>query len=129
MKRTSTLEPLDVGARIEELRQLKLGWLDGKGLPPAHDGLAWLSAEFARSYPDELPSPYLFPTPEGRILVEWALKPWSPSLEVDLAAKRGEWHALNLDTDDESTKELDLANAAEWKWLADQISKMRGNAE
>jgi hypothetical protein len=123
------VESLDIAARIEELKLLKRGWLDGKGLPPAHDGLVWLAAAFAHFYPADLPSPYLFPTAEGRVLAEWSLRPWSPSVEIDLASKRGEWHALNLDTDAEVTKELVLDDSETWKWLAEQISAMRGEVE
>ena len=74
------LDPLDIPFRIGELRQLKLGWLDGQGIPPTHDGLDWLSQSFYSSYADDAPLPYLYPTPEGRVLAEWSHKPWSSSL-------------------------------------------------
>ena len=125
----SILDPLDIGARIDEFKSLKAGWLDGQGIPPPHDGLDWLVASFNSSYPDNLPLPYLFPTPEGHVLAEWELKPWSPSLEIDLAKKQGVWHVLNLETDEEETKELDLTKADDWKWLAQRIHDFGGEAE
>lgn len=129
VEHVTILDPLDIGARIDEFKLLKAGWLDGEGFPLAHDGLDWLTGAFTRSYPDDLPLPYLFPTPEGHVLAEWAMKSWSPSLEIDLAKKRGAWHALNLDTDAEDTKEIDLTNADHWEWLAQQIRNLSGEVE
>ncbi len=122
-------DPLDIDARLGELKLLQAGWLDGQGIPPAHDGLDWLSEAFDRHYPDDLKLPYLFPTPEGHVLAEWSLKPWSPSLEIDLATKRGEWHALNLDTDAEDTQDLDLTNADDWRELTRRIRNLGGKVE
>lgn len=115
------LDPLDIVARLAEFKRLKLGWLDGKGVPPSLDGLDWLADSFATSYPADAPLPYLFPTPEGRVLAEWSLPPWAPSIEIDPTEKWGEWHALNLDTDVEETRTLDLTNPNDWEWLAERV--------
>ncbi|HEX8201990.1 MAG TPA: hypothetical protein VF590_16055, partial [Isosphaeraceae bacterium] len=123
------IDPLDVRARVEELKSLHHGWLDGKGLAPSSADLDWVAAAFEEQYPDDLQLPYLFPTPAGRILAEWSLGPRSLSLEIDPAAKRGEWHALNLHTDDEAEKDLDLATTDGWAWLAEQIRSADGVAE
>ena len=115
------LDPLDIGIRIDELKLLKEGWLDGKGVPPARQGLDWLETSFDVLYPADVALPYLFPTPEGRVLAEWLLSPWSPSVEIDIVAKSGDWHALNLETDAEDTRTLDLSNPTDWEWLAERI--------
>jgi hypothetical protein len=115
--------------RLEELKELKIGWLDGKGSPPSHVGLNWLADSFDELYPSDSRRPYLFPTPEGNILAEWHLKPWAPSLEIDLSTKRAEWHALNLDTDVEASKKLDLTKPEDWTWVAEQIRTLGGGAE
>ena len=124
-------EPKWVGMRIEELRLLKDGWLDGNGVALSPDGLDWLARTFDSNDPNGMTLPYLFPTPEGRVLAEWSLKSWSwsPSLEIDLATKRGEWHALNIDTNEEASKELDLKDTNAWAWLAEQIRALGGVAE
>ena len=112
---------MNLGARIEELKLLKPGWLDGTGVPPAHGGLAWLNRAFDEYYPEELPRPYLFPTPEGHVLAEWSLRPRSITLQIDLSARSGDWHALDLVTDAEETRELDLREPECWQWLARRI--------
>ncbi len=114
-------DPLDVRGRIAELRLLRNGWLDGRGIAPSQVGLDWLAESFATCWPDDIPPPYLFPTPDSHVLAEWSLPPWTPSLEIDLAHKTGDWHALNLDTDGEETKSLNLSDAAGWNWLAERI--------
>ncbi len=117
------LDPLDIRARVDELKLLRDGWLDGAGTAPSQHGLDWLAEAFERHYPDGAPLPYLFPTPEGRILAEWSLKPWALSLDIDLAVKTGEWHALHLNTDAEESRGLDLASATDWNWLTQQIRR------
>ena len=125
----AVIDPLDVRARVEELKLLRNGWLDGKGLAPPPAALDWLTSTFEEHYPDDLRLPYLFPTPAGRVLAEWSLAPWSLSLEIDAGAKRGYWHALNLDTDGEADKELDLVSGDDWAWLAEQVRFTGGVVE
>lgn len=121
--------PLDIRARVEELKRLRDGWLDGKGLAVPHSALDWITTTFEERYPDDLRLPYLFPTPTGRVLAEWSLTPWSLSLEIDAVEMKGSWHGLNIDTDQEVEKELDLAGACDWLWLAEQVRAMGGVAE
>ena len=126
VKPISILDPLDVGVRIDELKQLRAGWLDGKGVPPNHNGLDWLAASLDRHYPDDLSLPYLFPTPEGLVLAEWSLGSNSLSLEIDLAAKSGVWHTLNLDTNAEETKTIRLDDPDGWKLFANALRSLGG---
>jgi hypothetical protein len=125
-EKVSFPDPLDIRTRLDELKLLGPGWLDGKGIPPSHAGLDWLADAFDAYYADDIPLPYLFPTPEGHVLAEWSLKPWSPSLEIHLAVKGAEWHCLNLDTDEESEKDVDLGKAEDWLWLGKEIRTLCG---
>lgn len=125
----TVIDPLDVRARVEELKLLRHGWLDGKGVAPPPAFLDWITTAFEERYPDDLRLPYLFPTPAGRVLAEWSLAPWSLSLKIDPATKRGYWHALNLDTDQEAEEEIDLSSADIWTWLAEQVRSTGGVAE
>ena len=119
----SILDPLDIGARIDEFKLLKAGWLDGQGIAPSHSGLDWLTGAMNRFYPDDLPLPYLYPTPEGGIQAEWSHKPWEISLEINLDARMGNWHALNLDDDAEQIETLNLDDASSWQWLNGEIRR------
>ena len=67
------LDPNDVAARLDDLRGIKNGWLDGRGFAPSSQGLDWLARCFASYYPDALPPPYLYPTAEGGVQAEWSL--------------------------------------------------------
>lgn len=108
---------LDVAAQLADLAQLEDGWLDGDGLAPDREALAWLADRFERCWPRDLPLPYLYPTPEGGVQAEWSLPPHEISLEVDLGARMGEWHALNLVTGAEETRACDLGGAGS-AWAA-----------
>jgi hypothetical protein len=120
------LDPLDVPLRIEELKQLRAGWLDGKGVAPLAQGLDWLAGAFEQYYPPQATLPYLFPTPEGQVLAEWSLGPWAPSLEIDLETRQGQWHLYNQQTQTESNETFDLNQPAAWSNLAARIGTMSG---
>ena len=127
--RVNVIDPLDVRARIEELKLLRDGWLDGSGVAATASSIDRVGAQFEGRYPDDLRPPYLFLTPEGHLLAEWSLKPWSLMSEIDCHAMIGEWHALNLETDAETERELDLTSEADWAWVADQVRSAGGDAE
>jgi antitoxin (DNA-binding transcriptional repressor) of toxin-antitoxin stability system len=123
--RTNT-DPLDVGARIEALKLLKNGWLDGKGLAPPPDGLDWFAGVFGRYFPDDLPLPYIYPTAEGRVRTEWSVGQHELSLNVDLNTRIGAWHSLNLGNDTDLSRELHLNEAGAWEWLIDELRRLVG---
>lgn len=117
------LDPLDVPARLDELRHMQDGWLDGGGKVPSHQELDWLSTSFQRNFPDELPLPYLYPTPEGGIEAEWSLGTHSAILEFHLDTHQGDWLQFSKDSEDEeSSRSLDLDKMGAWHWLATVIS-------
>lgn len=118
--------PLDVAAQLADLARLEDGWLDGEGRALDREALAWLADRFERCWPRDLPSPYLFPTPDGGVLAEWSFPPCEASLDVDLNARTGEWHALNLETDAADTRTCGLGSDAEWAWLAGRVGMIRG---
>ncbi len=123
VEHVTALDPLDVPARLDELRLLRDGWLDGYGHAPSSDGLDRLEASFAEYYPDDLPLPYLYPTPEGGVQAEWTFAPNDISLCIDLDSQRGDWSLLNTTSgeDDEATVELD--SPVGWESLVDLLRK------
>ena len=66
--------PLDVAARLDELRAMQDGWLDGDGKAPDHAGLDWLADAFNHYYPDTAPLPRIYPTEEGGVRMEVGLQ-------------------------------------------------------
>lgn len=119
-------DPLDVRARIGELKLLKNGWLDGKGLAPPPDNLDWFARVFDRYFPEDLPLPYLYPTAEGGVRAEWSIRPHELSLNIDLTAQTGTWHSLNLSDDTDHSRELHLNEAGAWGWLVGEIRQRAG---
>ena len=108
VEQVTFLDPLDVPARLDELRAMQDGWLDGAGKAPTHAGLSWLSTNFERYFPDDLPLPYIYPTPEGSIEAEWSLGSHSAILEVNLATLQGNWlRFAKEDDNDEDSRTLE----------------------
>lgn len=119
-KRTTAPDRLNVPAQLDKLRDMQPGWLDGEGNAPSHSGLDWLSGVFSRHYPKNATLPYVYPTPEGGVDMEWSIGKREISLGIDLVNHRGEWSRYNTDTDQSDEKTLDLDESADWKWVADQ---------
>ena len=114
--------------RIEEIRQLKHGWLDGAGLALRSDHLDWFVAAFERHYPDDLPLPRIYPTESGDLQVERSLPRDEISIEIDLASRRAIGHALAKVGDAESAFEVDLGTDPGWIELARLIRGHCGQA-
>lgn len=114
-------DPLDIAARLAELRELKNGWLEGEGLPPDQPGLEWLERLFEERYPDELPLPYLCPTADGGVHAEWSFPPLEVGVDIDLTERRAVWYSVDMGSDKDDTRDLDLDDEQEWAWFVDQI--------
>lgn len=115
---------LRIRARLDSMRNLEDGWLEGAGIAPNVGGLDWLAEAFARQYPEQTPRPYLYPTAEGGVQAEWSFTGWRASLEVDLSSHGGNWFALNLETDSAEERQLRCDEAADWQWLVRRIHDM-----
>ena len=119
----SLLDPLDIPTRLDEFRDMKDGWLEGEGVAPGLDGLDWLAATFDRHFPNDLPLPYLYPTPKGGVQAEWSLSANEISLEVDLVTHHGAWHRLEMNTHADDVQKLKLDDNG-WDWIVAEIRKM-----
>ena len=91
-------------SRVEQLRLLKDGWLDGYGTALNQDGLTW----FVEHFPIELSLPYLYPTAEGGLRVEWSNIDSEMSLDINLSTKSAIWHKLCYTKDKTETEILNL---------------------
>ncbi len=121
--RADLLDPLDVPARLDELRAMQDGWLGNGSKAPSHTGLDWLSASFERQFPGDLPLPHMFATLEGGIQAEWSISTASLDLEIDLNRHNGHGLFFYHGHDTESQYELsfDLDDANDWERLSNQI--------
>jgi hypothetical protein len=126
VEEVNILDANDVLARLDELRVLQDGWLDGIGLAPSADGIAWFAQEFEARYPRDAVLPYVFPTAEGGLQLEWGLSAGEVSLEINLATKQAEWHRFNLSSNEEVTFLLDLGRADSWEVLAQEVRNAGG---
>jgi hypothetical protein len=101
--------------RIEELRLLEQGWLDGEqGSPANQDGLTWLKDELW--YLEESFLPWIFPTVEEEdVLLEWSINYYEISLWINTKTKHGHWYSFNVgDADDFKEYDLDLSTKESW---------------
>jgi hypothetical protein len=58
--------------RVNELAQLRNGWLDGEGLAPSPAAIQSLHRVLTLLATARLPEPALFPSPEGHIEMQWS---------------------------------------------------------
>ena len=105
-----------------KLAELKPGWLDGKGLALNPDGLQALVRDFDNWFDPTLPLPYLYPTAEGGVQVEWSINQWEISLEIDLLQRRAQYQALFVPDQRTQESEFNLADQAEWVRLNQALS-------
>lgn len=130
IQRVTSIRPRDVPARLDELRDMRDGWLEGGGLAPKSNELDWLSTAFERYYPDDVLLPYTYPTPEGGISMEWSVENNAVILDIDLDAHSAEWLWFDRDSDDEFERTLNMDESADWQWLVSEIRSklMTGSA-
>lgn len=114
----SILDPLDVSARIDDFRSLKNGWIDGEnGLALAEENLNWFLNQFESIFSNELPLPYVYPTEEGGLQLEWEFSEHDISVEINLETHWAEWHDYDMISKEAKTKTLNLEMLPDWGWL------------
>jgi hypothetical protein len=118
--------PTAVDAQIDSLRGLGPGWLDADSPALSGEGLTWLSSLLVPFLPGfELPTPYLYPTPEGHVRAEWSARRWDLYAEFDLAKHEVEVLASRIDSDEVGARQLALgvpgAEAQLGRFLADHM--------
>jgi hypothetical protein len=119
----SILDELDVVSRLQELAELKDGWLDGLGKAPHAEGLKWLTKSFVEMFDPDLPLPRLYPTAEGGIQAEWSINSWEITLELNLFNMSAEYQALRISDNASEDLLFNLAEDEDWKKLNDKLKK------
>lgn len=105
--------------RIDYLRNMSDGWLDGDGYAPSKEGLDWLEG-WLEGLPST-PHPYIYPMFDGGIQIEWTRGDWELSLEIDLAQRKGSWHGLNMSSDEEEMRDLNLTEMEDNLWIVAKL--------
>lgn len=127
VEHVTSLDPLDIETRLEELAKLEDGWLDGKGGALDRASLIRLTQVFDEGFSPDLPLPYLYPTPEGGVQAEWTLGDWEVSLEIALPSLVAEYQAVHMATAE--TREKVLLLAAEdglgWTVLNEALAQLQ----
>lgn len=84
---------------IDDLSNLKDGWLEGQGVAPNRMNLEQLSDDLVEVFPPGIGYPAVVPTEDGNVSLEW-IKPTSRiELEVNFAENRLELYATDIETD------------------------------
>jgi hypothetical protein len=117
----SVLDPLDVSYRLEELAQLKRGWLEGEGVALSKGGLKTIEADFIFRFPDDKMLPHIFPTPTGDLLLEWSTSERECTLEVNLITRKGHWTDETFTTGVFNEMEIDLTQGEDWDKMLTQL--------
>lgn len=116
----------DLWSRLQEIAALKDGWLDGQGKAPDAKGLEWFAEKIRGYSPEGLRLPYVYPTVNGGIRLEWTIGTREISFDVDLANRIGNWHVLDTATDEEESL---LVNLETDDWGFEMLEKREDDAE
>lgn len=119
----STLHSTNFADLLDEFRDMRNGWLEGEGSAPSYAGLDCLADRFTRHFPDEAPLPYIYPTEDGGIRMEWPQGNNALILEVDIEAHKGEWLRFSRSSEGCAEHVLNLDNPGDWNWLSSEIIK------
>lgn len=92
----SLAPPIDVRSQVLALAELKDGWLDGEG--KAYDPAALARVAAIAERLAAIAAGRVYPSPDGKVVLEWGGRPHDDSLEIDPATGRMEFHLFDLDT-------------------------------
>ena len=109
------LDPRDIQSRLNDLKDLKHGWLEGEGTVPSAEELTRLSELFDIYYKEDDNLPYIYPTPDGNLELEWTINGAELILEIDLSTLNGNILRICGETEDEF--ELNLNDQSGWNEL------------
>jgi len=110
------------------LRNLQDGWNNGEGVRLSERGLSWLYCSFSYGFPTYLPSPFIYPTVDGRVFMEWHCGSEDTSLEIDLETHQGELHRLDLLKGDVAEFVVNLDENMGWRKVCRMIQESEKRA-
>ena len=112
----------DIRRKIERLRGIEDGWLDGIGKGLNQAGLSHLEEQLVRYYPKDAPKLRLYPTADGSAQAEWWIGDYHAALEVFLDdGAIAEWSDYNLQTRKEMVRDIDTNKEQDWEWVVQRL--------
>jgi hypothetical protein len=121
IEQLETLPHFSLTNAIDGLGKLKDGWIEGAGIAPQSENLAWLANELATHFPSTLDYPSVAPSEEGNVILEWIRKESRTELEVNFAERKLELYATNLLAD--TFLEEQYADN-QWKAAFDKVEEL-----
>jgi hypothetical protein len=111
--------------RITEIGELRDGWLEPNSPHLNRTGLRKFEKFLKRVLAGGgLPTPYVYPTPEGDAQAEWSLPTWEVSAAVTLASGELHLHATHLDSDLSRDVETTIDSPGSVDTLIDFMSEL-----
>ncbi len=111
------LDPRDIQFKLNDLKNLGDGWFENTGKAPSAEGLTKLSELFDAYYTEDRNLPYIYPTPEGNLELEWSITDADVILGIDIDSLIGD--LLIIYDDKDIQYDLNLNTSSDWKKLND----------
>ena len=127
-ERGKSCAPIDVSVRLEEFKEVAPGWLDGEGIAPSHDGLAWLIGAFRAHIPSEAMPTSCYLTRDGRVRMEWFMGSDFMRLQIELPLHTGSWQGSNSKSLDFNHGNLNLDKDSSWEWWVSEVKDKRAQS-
>ncbi|NVK64928.1 MAG: hypothetical protein HWE22_10095 [Flavobacteriales bacterium] len=120
------LDSGDIEVRLEQISALKDGWYYGEGVAYNPHQLNAFLHLFNQSYSNDLPNPLTFPTPEGKLQLEWNNDQFDASLTISLETLESEFHAVKFSDASEVAERYNLNESTSWvnlnEWLIQNMT-------
>ena len=129
LKAIQEIESLDIVphyalvSAIDDLADLKDGWLEGRGVAPDRSRLEFLSDRLVEVFPPGIDYPAVVPTEEGNVCLEWIMPAARVELEVNFAENHLELYATNIDAE---TFVEDTFSIEDWQGAFGKITELLG---
>lgn len=108
---------------IDDLNNLKNGWLEGHGVAPRRLDLERLSDDLIEAFPPGLDYPAVVPTEDGNVSLEWIRPAARIELEVNFAGSRLELYATDVEADTFVDVSFDMKD---WAGAFEKITNLLG---
>jgi hypothetical protein len=107
--------------RLDEMAILNDGWLNGEGFKLHSIGLSWFKSTWDKLWPKHVIEPYVYPTLDGSVSLEWDAKDISICVEVNLSTRQAELIVQEDYLVLLENYEIDLTAIEAWEQMAQTV--------